>query len=130
MTVDADHVDVRGLAAVINTRLATEARAARAIAFAWFCGGTAIALSLIGLGVTSALYGYSYTVSVKPAAEQAANALVTALSQANLKTVVSGNMSLAPGTELRLADGQTVGLNDGAIVKLDPNSSIRVVGDL
>jgi hypothetical protein len=42
-----------------------------------------------------------------------------ALEHAELKTVVSGNMSLALNSE-KLAAGQTVKLNEGAIVKLDP----------
>jgi hypothetical protein len=39
-------------------------------------------------------------------------------------------MSLAPNSELKLALGQTVKLDQSAVVKLDPNSSVRVVGDL
>jgi hypothetical protein len=36
-----EKLDVGGLAAVINSRLAAEARIAKAIAFGWLCGGTA-----------------------------------------------------------------------------------------
>jgi hypothetical protein len=131
MTVDNDEkLDVGGLAAVINSRLAAEARIAKAIAFGWLCGGTAIALCLTGLGVAAALYGYSFILSVKPAAEQTAKALVQAFERAELKTTVSGVMSLSPNTELRLASGQTVKLNEDAMVRLDPNASVRVVGDI
>jgi hypothetical protein len=122
--------DIGGLAAVINSRLSAEARMAKAIAFAWLCGGSAIALSLSGLGLAFAFYGYSYMLSVAPAAEQTAKALVAALERANFKTTVSGKMSLSPGSELSLAPGQTIRLGEGAIVKLDPSSSVRVVGDL
>lgn len=69
-------------------------------------------------------------ISVKPAAEQAANALVQAIEHAELKTTVTGTMSLTKNSEVQLAAGQSVKLEDGAIVKLDPNSSVRVVGDL
>jgi hypothetical protein len=69
-------------------------------------------------------------LSVKPAAEQAAKALVQAFERAELKTTVSGVMSLSPNTELRLASGQTVKLEEGATVRLDPNASVRIVGDL
>jgi len=131
MTVDNDEkLDVGGLAAVINSRLAAEARVAKAIAFGWLCGGTAIALCLTGLGVAAAFYGYSFMLSVKPAAEQTAKALVQAFERAELKTSVSGVMSLSPDTELRLASGQTVKLKEGAMVRLDPNASVRVVGDI
>jgi hypothetical protein len=131
MNLDNDEkIDVGGLAAVINSRLGAEARVAKAIAFGWLCGGAAISLLLTGLGVAAALYGYSYMLSVKPAAEQTAKALVEALGRTELKTVVSGTMSLSPDSELKLASGQTVKLNEGATVKLDPKSSVRVVGDL
>jgi hypothetical protein len=131
MTVDNDEkLDVGGLAAVINSRLAAEARIASAIAFGWLCGGAAIALCLTGLGVAAAFYGYSFMLSVKPAAEQTAKALVQAFERAEIKTTVSGVMSLSPKAELRLANGQTIKLDERATVRLDPNSSIRVVGDL
>jgi hypothetical protein len=131
MTVDNDEkLDVGGLAAVINSRLAAEARIAKAIAFGWLCGGTAIALCLTGLGVAAAFYGYSFMLSVKPAAEQTAKALVQAFERAELKTTVSGVMSLSPAAELRLASGQTVKLDEGATVRLDPNASVRIVGDI
>jgi hypothetical protein len=131
MTVDNDEkMDVGGLAAVINSRLAAEARIAKAIAFVWLCGGTAIALCLTGLGVAAAFYGYSFMLSVKPAAEQTAKALVQAFERAELRTTVSGVMSLSPNTELRLVSGQTVKLEEGAMVRLDPNASVHVVGDI
>lgn len=131
MSADNDEkIDVGGLAAVINARLAAEARVAKAIAFGWLCGGAAIAFFLTGLGIASAFYGYSYMLSVKPAADQTAKALVEALGRTELKTVVSGTMSLSPNSELKLASGQTVKIKEGATVKLDPQSSVRVVGDL
>jgi hypothetical protein len=123
-------VDVGGFAAVINSRLGAEARVAKAISFGWFCGGLAIALCLTGMGCASAFYGYSYMLSVKPAAEEVAKALVDAMQRSELKTTVTGTMSLAADSEVVLAPGQIVKLNEGATVKLDPNSTIRVVGDL
>ncbi len=89
-----------------------------------------VACCLTSLGLALALYGYSYVISVKPAAELTAKALVDALEKAAIKTTVSGTMSLAPNSELRLASGQTVKLAEGATVKLDPNSSVRVAGDI
>jgi hypothetical protein len=83
-----------------------------------------------GQSLAAAFYGYSYVVSVKPAAEQAAKALVEALERTQLKTIVSGTMSLAPNSEVKLASGQTVRLEEGTTVKLDPSSSVRVIGDL
>jgi hypothetical protein len=68
--------------------------------------------------------------SVKPSAEKTAKALVQALQRTQLKTNVSGTMSLASDSEVRMAAGQTVTLNEGAVVKLDENSSVRIVGDL
>src|SRR5262245_51955353 len=111
-----ENINAGGLAAVINSRLAAEARVAKAIAFGWLCGGTSIALCLTGLGVAAAFYGYSFMLSVKPAAEQTAKALVEAFERAELKTKVSGVMSLSP-TELRLAGGRTIKLDEGATVK-------------
>jgi len=131
MTPDADeNIDLRGLAAVINSRLATDARLTKATAFGWLCGGAAIAIFLTGLGIALALYGYSYMLSVRPAAEQTAKALVNALEQSELKTTVSGTMSLLPDSELKLAGGQTVKLEENTTIKLDPTSSVRVIGNL
>jgi hypothetical protein len=126
----APQVDVGGFAAAINSRLAVESRIARAISLAWFGGGVAIACCLSGLGVFAALYGYSYTISVRSAAEQTAKALAEAVQRTQLKTTVSGTMSLATNSELRLAPGQTVKLEEGTTVKLAPNSSVRVIGNL
>jgi hypothetical protein len=99
------------------------------VAVVWLCGGIAVASCLTGLGIASALLGYSHTLSVKPAADQTAKAIVDAFRRSELKTVVSGMMSLAPNSEVKLASGQTVNLEKGATVSLDPNSSVRVVGD-
>jgi hypothetical protein len=125
-----ERLDIGGIAAVINSRLAAEARVAKAISFGWLCGGAAIACCLASLGLALALYGYSYMISVKPAAELTAKALVEALEKADLKTTVSGTMSLSPSSQLTLASGQTVKLAEGTTVKLDPNSSVRVAGDI
>src|SRR3981081_4594380 len=108
-----ERIDVAGLAAVINSRLAAEARVAKAISFGWLCAGVAIACCLASMGIASALYGYSYMISVKPAAEQTARALVEAFEKTELKTTVSGTMSLSPNSELRLAGGQTIKLAEG-----------------
>jgi hypothetical protein len=129
-TASDENVDLRGFAAVINGRLATEARVAKAIGFGWLCGGGAIALVLAGLGVASALYGFSHVISVQESADQVAAALIDALQRSEIKTTISGTMSLSPDSELRLAAGQSVRLEDGATVKLDPSSSVRVIGDL
>jgi hypothetical protein len=130
MPENDQNIDVAGLAAVINSRLAAEAQVAKAIAFGWLCGGTAIALCFTALGFAAAFYGYSFMLSVRPAAEQSAKALVDAFERAELKTTVSGVMSLDPNAELRLANNQTVKLHEGTTVKLDPNSSVRVMGDI
>jgi hypothetical protein len=127
---ESDYRDVESFAAVINSRLAAEARISKAMAFGWVCGGWAIAACLIGIGIAAALYGYGLMISVKPAAEQIASALRDAFAHAELKTHVTGTLSLTPGSELTLAPNQTVKLAEGAVVKLDPNSSVRVVGDL
>jgi hypothetical protein len=125
-----DNSDLKGIAAAINSRLEADARLTSAMAFGWLCGGAAIAFTLSGIGLAAALYGYSHLFSVQPAADQAAKALVAALQNTELKTTVSGTMSLSPDSELKLASGQSVKLDERAIVKLDPNSSVRVVGDL
>jgi|SRR5450756_268274 len=130
MSEEQSNFDISSFAAVINSRLAAEARIQRAIAVCWLCGGYTVALVLTGLGLAVALYGYSFIKSVTPAAELSANAIADAFSKAELKTIVTGELSLAPDSELKLAGGQTVKLNEGATVKLDPSSSVRVVGDL
>src|SRR6266851_885898 len=111
-----------GLVAVVNSRLAAKARLARAMSFGWLCGGVAIASCLAGLGLAAAFYGYSYVISIKPAADLTAKALAEALARAEMKTTVSGNMSFTPDSELKLAPNQVVKLEEGTTVKLDPNS--------
>jgi hypothetical protein len=128
--VTNDSIDVGGLAAAINARLSSDAHLTKAIAFVWLAGGAAIALCLIGCGVALALAGYSHLLSIQPAANQIAAAIADALKRSEIKTVVSGTMSLAADSEVRLAAGQTIALEDGAIVRLDPNSSVRLIGDL
>jgi hypothetical protein len=85
---------------------------------------------LTGLGFAAAFYGYSYMVSIRPAAELTAKALVTALEKTELKTTVTGTMSLSQDSELRLASGQTVKLDESTSLKIDPSSSVRVIGEL
>ena len=130
MASDSDQFNVSSFAAVINARLAAEARLAKGAALGWTCLGYAVALCLAGLGIAIALYGYSFVNSAVPSAELAAKALANAFRTAEFNTKVSGIMTLAPGTELSLMKGQTVKLNDGATVKLDPDATVRVIGDL
>lgn len=122
--------DLGAFAAVINSRLSAESRIARAKSFGWQCGGWAIAFCLGGTGVAVALWGYSTTQSVVPAAEVAASAIADAFKRAELKTIVSGTMALPADAELTLAKGQKVTLMEGTVVKLDPSSTVRIVGDL
>jgi hypothetical protein len=131
MTHDGgENNEVAGLAATINSRLLAESRVARAKSFSWLCGGVAIAVCFAGLGCALAFVGYSHMLSVKPAAELTAKALVEALEKARLKTAVSGKMSLSPDSELKLAPGQIVRLGEDAIAKLDPGSAVRIIGNL
>jgi hypothetical protein len=114
---------------MINSRLAADARIARAAAFVWFCAGVALALILGGLGVTFAFLGYSRTIAMSSAADLVAHALVNALEHTKLTTIVSGSVSLAEGTELKLAKDQRVSLNRDATVKLAENSSVRIISN-
>jgi hypothetical protein len=122
--------DMGGLAAMIGTRLSTEARIARAAAFVWLCGGIAAALVLVGVGCELGLVGYSQLISVRPAADLVGHAIVVALERAKLTTNITGTVTLAQNTELTLAADQTVSLNEGATIKLDENSSVRVAADV
>src|SRR5262245_41623114 len=127
--ITTDHIDegdINAFAAVIKSRVAAEARVARAMGFAWLGAGAAIASGLTGLRIAAAVSGYSYMISGTPAAEQTAKALVMALEHTPLQTTVSGTMTLAPNSEVRLAPNQTVRLQEGSTVKLDSSSSVRV----
>lgn len=127
-----DHLDmdVSAFASMLNSRLARNARVERALAFAWTCGGMAVCSCLTGLGIAIALFGYSYVVSIGPIRDDLANALVAAFERAKVSVQVSGTMSLAEKSELRLLSGQQVTLSEGATVKVDPSSSVRVVGEV
>ena len=119
------------LAASLNSRLGAQARISQAIGFAWLCGGAAIATCLAASGVALAFLGYSYMVSVKSASDEIAKALVVALQQTKLKTNISGTVSLSPDSTLRLADGESVKIDQRtSTVQLDPNASVRMIGDL
>src|SRR5262249_13308475 len=127
---DGDYNQIAGLAASINSRLKAEAMVAKAIGFGWICGGVAISSCLTAAGALLAFWGYSYVISTRPAADLTAKALVDAIRRAELKVRVTGNMSLSPNSELSLASGQIITIDDSATVKLDPRSSVRVVGDM
>lgn len=131
MTQESNAFDgIGGFAAVLNSRLTAESRIARAKSFGWQCGGWAIASCLAGAGAALAFWGYSATLSVMPTAELAAKAIADAFQRAELKTIVSGTMALSPESQLTLAKDQKVGLVEGTTVKLDPSSTVRIVGDL
>src|ERR1700730_10746457 len=103
MSNDETNSDIGSFAAILNSRLAAEARIERAMAVGWLCGGYAIALVLIGLGLAVAFYGYSFINSTTPTAELSANAIADAFSRTELKTIVTGELSLTTDSELRLA---------------------------
>lgn len=131
MTAGLDEdLSIGGLAAIINSRLAYDARIANAIAFAWLCSGVAIALVLTALGAAAAYLGYSYTISIKPAADEIANALADAIKNTEIHTKVTGTMALSPDAKITIAPGQMVSLQDGTTVQLDSNSKVRVAGNL
>ena len=115
-------------AATLNSRIEAEARIKKAVAFGWLCGGFAIAGCLISAGCAAALLGYSYMISINPSAEMVSKALSDAFQKAQIKTSVTGTMTLA-NTEVSLAKNQSVRLAEGSVVKLDPASSVRVTGD-
>jgi hypothetical protein len=119
-----------GLSAMINARLRAETSIVNAKAFGWLCTGAAISVILAGMGCATALVGYSYMNSVEPAAELVALALAKTFKEIKLQTTVHGAMSLAADSELKLAPSQTVRLDDTPPIKLDPNSSVRIVGNL
>ncbi len=125
-----DKNEISNFAAGINLRLANEIRVFRAKQFSWVCSGVAIATVLTGLGVALTFLGYSHTISVKPAAELTTQALVNALQQANLKTIVSGSMSLSSDSELKLVPNQSIALSGNTAVRLDPNTSVQVIGNV
>lgn len=121
--------DIGAFPAVLNARLAADARIAKTIAFCWFGVGFAGLSVLAGLGVVLALYGFSFVLSPVQSADLVAKSFVAAIAQSKMKTTVHGTMEIAPGTELSLAKDQIVSLAANATLKIDPDSSIRVVGD-
>jgi hypothetical protein len=127
---DSTKNDVRGFAAMINSRLLAEARVARAMSFAWVCAGGTIALALTGLGSAVAFFGYSHLNDLRPTADLISRSMVDALKRTELKAVVSGTMALNPDAEIKLAPNQIVHLSEDATVKLDPNSSVRIIGNM
>jgi hypothetical protein len=122
--------EVRGFAAIINSRLLAEARVARAMSFAWICAGATIAIVLTGLGVAVSFVGYSRLNNLSAAAEIISRSLADAIQRTELKSIVSGKMALSPNSEVRLAPGQVIRLAEGATVKLDPSSSVRIIGNM
>jgi hypothetical protein len=121
---------LRGLAAVINSRLAAEARVARAMSFAWICAGAMLSIALTGLGFASAFLGYSHLNNLAEAADLISGSMAVALQKTELKSIVSGKMALDPNSEVKLAPNQIIHLSDGATVKLDPSSSVQIIGNM
>src|SRR5690348_13690721 len=105
-----ENMSLGGLAAIINSRLAAEARISRAIGFGWACGGLAVMCILSAIGLSIAFYGYSQVISVEPAAQNTVKAVVSAVERTKIKTTITGTVSLAPGSELKLIPNQTVKL--------------------
>jgi hypothetical protein len=128
--MNSEQITLGGFAAVLNSRLAAEARIARAKGFLWTSGGVAIGMVMAGLGISFALYGFSHVHSVSAASEHLANSIKRALETAQFKTTVSGNVSLSPNAELKLAPNQVIALTQSSFLRLDPNSTVRVVGDV
>lgn len=128
--ITPEKIDVGGLAAVVNSQLGTESRIAIARGLFWCCAGVASAFLLSGAGLALAFYGYSYAFSAVPATQQTAKAFVEAIERTDIKTSVSGTMTIAPTSMLRLSPGQTIKIDEAAFVKLDPRSTVRIVGDL
>jgi hypothetical protein len=131
MSSDDGSVGIDGFVASLNSRLGAQARVSKAMSFAWLCGGAAIAVCLTASGLAVAFLGYSYMVSVKPATDEIAKALIVALQKTNMKTNISGTVTLSPDSKLTLADGQSVKIDQrSSTIKLNPNASVRVIGDL
>jgi hypothetical protein len=128
--VAEEQSNLAGLAAIVNSRLGADARLAKAIGFGWLCAGVGIGGCLAASGIAIGLFGYSYMISIRPAAEQIAKSVAETLQQVKLTTTVSGTMALSPKSELKLAPGQSIKLADHSVVQLDPNSSVRVIGDV
>jgi hypothetical protein len=126
----SDPLDINQFAATINSRIGADARIASAIAFGWRCGGYAVASCLTAMGVVLALYGYSFMISAKSSADLTARVIADAFRRAELHTSVKGVLELKPNSEISLAPGQTIQLSSAEPLKLDPNSTVRVTGDL
>jgi hypothetical protein len=126
----SDQFDIDQFAAAINSRLAADARIASAVAFGWRCAGYAVALGLTATGLLLAFYGYSFMISAKPSADTMARAIADAFQRAELRTSVSGLLELKEDSEVTLASGQSVQINSSDTLKLDPASTVRVIGDL
>src|SRR5215475_1029280 len=124
----SDQFNIDQFAATINSRLGAESRIASAIAFGWRCGGYAVCLCLTSTGILLAFYGYSFLISTKPSADNAAKAIAEAFRKAELHTSVNGHLELNPNSAVSLAPGQSVQLSSAEPLKLDPASSVRVVG--
>jgi hypothetical protein len=122
--------ELRGFAAAINSRLAAEAGVARAMSFAWMCAGAMISIALTGLGVAAAFVGYSHLNSLTDAADLISRSVADALQKAELKSVVTGKMALDSTSGVKLAPDQTIRLSEGTMVKLDPSSSVRIIGNI
>jgi hypothetical protein len=122
--------EIKGFAAVINSRLIAESRIGRAKSFGWLCAGAAVAVYLTGLGCALTFWGYSYLLSTKAAGELTASAIANALERTKLKVIVTGSMSLSQDSDLRIAPVQTARLSEGTMVKLDSSSSVRIIGNL
>ena len=105
----------QALAAAVNARMAADSRIVNAKAALLRLAGVGALITLTGVGVAAALFGWSLVKDERPSADKIADALVRALDRTTIKA--AGEFRLAPGSSVRL---------DNATVALDPNATVRV----
>lgn len=116
--------DTHALSAAISSRLRSESRRTSGKAFLWRSLGIAGMVTLTGVGVGAALFGYSFMADASPAAEKIATAIAKSIDGANIKAVAKGEVTLADGSMVRLAPA-TVRLDPAAKVSLEEGATVR-----
>jgi hypothetical protein len=128
--------DMHALAASISSRLQSESRKTSGLAFLWRSLGIAGMVTLTGVGVGTALFGYSFVADASPAANKIAAAIAQSINGANIKALATGEVTLADGSQVRLAPATVrldpnakVGLEDGATVRAESQVTVPRLTD-
>lgn len=120
--------DNAALANAVAARLSAESVLVDARAAFWRYVGGGSVLAALGVAVGIGCLAYAHVQAVQVSDDALATAMAKAFETVTLTLATTGEVR-ATG-EVALAAGQTVGIDPNARVGLEPDATVKVVGDL